>query len=178
MGRDLASPGLLRAVGTPREPDEQQHRRPGTRPIPRHLRAARRARERPPGARTFAPAQDPTAQVLQQDVGRLLVGSRHRSPGLRRAPVRARCSRTWATAPPCSRKLRKRALPTRPRSTRMRDLRVQPKAGPGGCWREKSSWGPPEGSHAGLADGCGLGSWRTPRSVDAVFKWHRLPSQF
>ena len=31
---------------------------------------------------TFAPAQDPAAQALQQDVGRLLVRGRHPRPGL------------------------------------------------------------------------------------------------
>lgn len=56
-----------------------------------------------PATRTFAPAQDPAAQVLQQDVGRLLIRGRHHrartayrslpvpqdpAPGLRRRHIR------------------------------------------------------------------------------------------
>lgn len=69
-------------------------------PAPGRIRAARAgsgprggsAGPASPGPSTFAPAQDPAAQVLQQNVRRLLVRGRHPCPGL--------CAGVWAEQPP------------------------------------------------------------------------------
>ena len=65
---------------------------------------------RPASLATFTPAQDPAAQVLQQDVRRLLVRGRHPSPGLpagaprspRRSPAPPRAPCAPEAQPPAS----------------------------------------------------------------------------